>query len=144
VRYLPLDERWVLPHAGAAFSPPPGRDIPPGPGQVHLRSARYPAHAWSVLDPDDQVTLHRLSDLERVRPADETLRALLGTLNTKLDLCTRLPFLAYQADREGFEDAAASFRAMAVQERRSLADLLVALRSHLDLTQEPVSQERTS
>ena len=51
-------------------------------------------------------------------------------------------FLAYQADREGFGDAAASFRAMAVEERRSLADLLVALKSHLDLTQEPVGQER--
>jgi hypothetical protein len=96
-----------------------------------------------VLDPDDQVTLQRLSDLDRTRPTDETLRALLGTLTTKLDLCTRLPFLAYQADREGFEDAAASFRSMAVHERRALADLLVALRSHLDLTQESVSQERT-
>ena len=96
-----------------------------------------------MLDPDDPVTLQRLSDLDRVRPADETLRALLGTLNTKLDLCTRLPFLAYQADREGFEDAANRFRAMAVQERQLLADLLMALKSHLDLTQEAVSQERT-
>jgi hypothetical protein len=96
-----------------------------------------------VLDPDDPVTFQRLSDLDRARPADETLRALLGTLNTKLDLCARLPFLAYQADREGFEDAAASFRAMAVQERRSLADLLATLNCHLDLTQESVSQERT-
>ena len=96
-----------------------------------------------MLDPDDPVTVQRLSDLDRARPADETLRALLGTLNTKLDLCTRLPFLAYQADREGFEDAAASFRAMAVQERRLLADLIVALKSHLDLTHEAVSQERT-
>jgi hypothetical protein len=96
-----------------------------------------------VLDPDDPVTLQRLSDLERVRPADETLRALLGTLTTKIDLCSRLPFLAYQADREGFEDAAASFRAMAVEEHRSLTDLLTALKSHLDLTHETVSQERT-
>jgi hypothetical protein len=96
-----------------------------------------------VLDPDDPVTVKRLSDLERVRPADETLRALIGTIATKLDLCARLPFLAYQADREGFEDAAASFRAMAEQERRSLADLLLTLKCHLDLTQQPVSQERT-
>jgi hypothetical protein len=96
-----------------------------------------------VLDPDDPVTLQRLSDLDRTRPADETLRALLGTLTTKIDLCTRLPFLAYQADREGFGDAAASFRAMAVQERRSLADLLVTLKCHLDLTHESVSPERT-
>jgi hypothetical protein len=96
-----------------------------------------------VLDPDDPVTVQRLSDLDRARPADETLRALLGTLNTKLDLCTRLPFLAYQADREGFEDAAASFRAIAVQERRLLADLVAALKSHLDITHEASSQERT-
>ena len=95
-----------------------------------------------MLDPDDPVTFQRLSDLDRARPADETLRALLGTLTTKIDLCTRLPFLAYQADREGFEDAAASFREMALQERRSLADLLVTLKGHLDLTQEPVSPER--
>jgi hypothetical protein len=96
-----------------------------------------------VLDPDDPVTIQRLSDLDRARPADETLRALLGTLTAKIDLCARLPFLAYQADREGFEDAAASFRAMAVEERRSLADLLATLRCHLDLTQESVSPEGT-
>ena len=95
-----------------------------------------------MLDPDDPVTVQRLSDLERVRPADETLRALIGTLTTKLDLCAQLPFLAYQADREGFEDAAASFRAMAEQERRSLADLLATLKCHLDVTQS-VTQERT-
>jgi hypothetical protein len=97
-----------------------------------------------VLDPDDPVTLQRLSDLDRVRPVDETLRALLGTLTTKLDLCARLPFLAYQADREGFGDAAATFREMAVHERRSLADLLVTLRSHLDVTEAVTSQERAS
>jgi hypothetical protein len=87
-----------------------------------------------VLDPDDPVTVQRLSDLGRAQPADETLRNLLGTLNTKLDLCARLPFLAYQADREGFEQAAATFRELAVMERRSLADLLTGLKSHLDRT----------
>ena len=96
-----------------------------------------------MLDPDDPATVHRLSDLEHARPSDETLRALLGTLTTKLDLCARLPFLAYQADREGFEDAAASFRTMAVQERRSLADLLATLKCHLDVTQQSVTPERT-
>jgi hypothetical protein len=94
-----------------------------------------------VLDPDDPATLQRLSDLERLRPGDETLRGLLGMLNTKLDLCTRLPFLAYQADREGFEDAAATFREMALDERRSLTGLLVTLKSHLDVTQDPAGQE---
>jgi hypothetical protein len=96
-----------------------------------------------VLDPDDPVTLQRLSDLDRARPTSETLRALLGTLNTKLDLCARLPFLAYQADREGFEDAAATFREMAVYERRSLDGLLATLKCHLDVTHDVTSRERT-
>jgi hypothetical protein len=66
-----------------------------------------------VLDPDDPAALQRLSDLDRLRPGGETLRALLETLNTKLDLCARLPFLAYQAEREGFGDAAATLRDLA-------------------------------
>lgn len=64
-------------------------------------------------------------------------------LSTKLDLCARLPFLAYQADREGFEDAAATFREMALDERRSLAELLATLRFHLDESQELASKEAT-
>jgi len=97
-----------------------------------------------VLDPDDPATtLQSLSDLERLRPGSETLRALLGTLNTKFDLCARLPFLAYQAEREGFSDAATTFREMAQDERRSLAGLLETLRCHLDVTQELASKERT-
>jgi hypothetical protein len=96
-----------------------------------------------VLDPDDPAALQRLSDLERLRPGSETLRALLETLNTKLDLCARLPFLAYQAEREGFGDAAAALRDVAEDERRSLACLLATLRSHLDVTQELASKERT-
>jgi hypothetical protein len=96
-----------------------------------------------VLDQDDPATLQRLSDLERLRPGSETLRALLATLSTKLDLCSRLPFLAYQADREGFRDAAATFREMALDERRSLEGLLATLKAHLDVTQELASKERT-
>ena len=85
-----------------------------------------------MLDPDDPVTLRRLSDLKAAQPTDETLKGLLGTLSTKLELCGRLPFLAYQADQEGFRDAAAAFRALAVSERRSIADLVASLRTHLD------------
>jgi hypothetical protein len=96
-----------------------------------------------VLDRDDPATLQRLSDLDRVRPGSETLRALLGTVNTKLDLCARLPFLAYQAEREGFGDAAATFRELAQDERRSLTGLLATLKSHLEVTQELASKERT-
>jgi hypothetical protein len=87
-----------------------------------------------VLDPDDPVTLRRLSDLRAAQPADETLKGLLSTLSTKLELCARLPFLAYQADQEGFGDAAAAFRALAISERRSLGELVASLRAHLDQT----------
>lgn len=87
-----------------------------------------------MIDPDDPVTLRRLSDLRRAQPTDETLKALLGTLTTKLELCGRLPFLAYQADQEGYQDAATAFRNLAVAERRSLEELLGSLRSHLDRT----------
>jgi len=96
-----------------------------------------------VLDPDDPVTLRRLSDLRRAQPTDETLKALLGTLSTKLELCARLPFLAYQADQEGFEDAAEAFRSLAVAERRTLADLFTSLRSHLDHAGERMGSEPT-
>jgi hypothetical protein len=96
-----------------------------------------------VLDPDDPATLQRLSDLDSLRPGSETLRALLGTLNTKLDLCARLPFLAYQAEREGFADAAATFREMAHDERLSVAALLQTLRAHLDVAHEMANKERT-
>jgi hypothetical protein len=96
-----------------------------------------------VLDQDDPATLQRLSDLERLRPGSETLRALLGMLSTKLDLCSRLPFLAYQAEREGFGEAAATFREMALDERRSLEGLLSTLKAHLEVAQEPASKEQT-
>jgi hypothetical protein len=96
-----------------------------------------------VLDPDDPVTLRRLSDLRRAQPADETLKALLGTVSTKLELCGRLPFLAYQADQEGFGQAATAFRDLAAAERRSLASLLSSLQHHLDHTTARVAQEDT-
>jgi hypothetical protein len=85
-----------------------------------------------VLDPDDPVTLRRLSDLRDSNPADVTLRNLLTTLTSKLDLCARLPVLAYEADREGHVQAAAAFRALADTEQRLLDDLLAGLRRHLE------------
>jgi rubrerythrin len=97
-----------------------------------------------VIDPDDQVTLRRLSDLRRAQPTDETLKALLGAVSTKLELCGRLPFLAYQADQEGFQDAATAFRNLAVAERRSLEELLGSLKYHLDHTADRVTPESAS
>ena len=88
-----------------------------------------------MLDPDDPATLSRLSDLRRVQPTDDTLRNLLSALTAKLDLCSQLPFIAYQAEREGFEQAAETFRGLAVVERQSVAELLRTLRTHLDRTE---------
>jgi rubrerythrin len=96
-----------------------------------------------VLDPDDPVTLRRLSDLRRAQPTDETLKALLGTVSTKLELCGRLPFLAYQADQEGFGDVAEAFRRLATVERESLNGLLASLGFHLDRTRKHLGSETT-
>jgi rubrerythrin len=95
-----------------------------------------------VLDPDDPVTLRRLSDLQRAQPTDQTLKALLGTLTAKLELCGRLPFLAYQADQEGFADVAAAFRNLSIAERQSLEELIASLRYHLDRTAVRVGSEQ--
>lgn len=96
-----------------------------------------------MLDPDDPVTLRRISDLRSAQPTDETLKAILATLSTKLELCGRLPFLAYQADQEGFKDVAAAFRSLAVAERRQLEELLRSLRYHLDHTAPAMASEQT-
>lgn len=85
-----------------------------------------------MLDPDDPVTLRRLSDLRRAHPAETTLRNLLGALSTKLDVCARLPVLAYEAEQDGHEQAAAAFRELANDERRGLEVLLASLKVHLD------------
>ena len=50
-----------------------------------------------MLDPDDPVTLRRISDLHRSQPTDATLKNLLGALNAKLEFCARLPVLAFTA-----------------------------------------------
>jgi hypothetical protein len=94
-----------------------------------------------VLDPDDPVTLRRLSDLRRSQPADATLRNLLQTLSTMLELCAQLPVLAYEADREGHAQTAAAFRNLATVERRSLDDLLESLRRYLERTESQVPAE---
>jgi rubrerythrin len=97
-----------------------------------------------VLDPDDPVTLSRLSDLRQSQPADATLRNLLQTLSTKLELCARLPVLAYEADREGHTKTAAAFRRLAAVERRSLDELLESLKRHLEPTEAHVHTEDAS
>jgi len=85
-----------------------------------------------VLQPDDSAASRRLSDLRRAQPADTTLQNLLGLLNAKLDLCSRLPVFEYEAGSEGHDACAAAFRDLAAVERHSFNELLVCLRAHLN------------
>jgi hypothetical protein len=70
--------------------------------------------------------------LARAHPADRTLQNLLSTLNSKLDMCARLPVYEYEAATEGHQDAADAFRGLAETERRTFNELVVTLRRHLD------------
>jgi len=85
----------------------------------------------SRTDPSD--TTRRLADLQRAQPADATLKNLLGYLNTKLDLCARLPVFEWEAGHEGYEDSAIAFRRLAEAERRLCAEVVECLRAHLDV-----------
>ena len=73
-----------------------------------------------------------INDLRGAQPADATLQNLLGVLNAKLELCSRLPIYEYEAGNEGHEECAAAFRALAEVERQSFNELLGVLRRHLD------------
>jgi hypothetical protein len=83
-----------------------------------------------------------ISDLRGAQPADATLQNLLGVLNAKLELCSRLPIYEYEASNEGHEECAAAFRALAEVERRSFNELLIALRRHLDTAAQADEGER--
>ena len=79
----------------------------------------------------------RLSDL---RPGDRTLENLLRTVTVKLDLCSRLPVYAYEAETEGQQATATAFSELSAYERRSLDELLDCLRHHLDEMPERASR----
>jgi hypothetical protein len=74
----------------------------------------------------------RLSTLRRAQAADPTLKNLLGILTTKLELCSRLPVLEWEAAHEGDASCADAFRRLAEEERRSCSDLIDCLQKHLE------------
>jgi hypothetical protein len=76
----------------------------------------------------------RLGGLRRSQPADVTLRNLLALLTSKLDLCASLPVWEWEAANEGHEESADCFSAFAEAERRSTADVIACLRTHLEHT----------
>jgi hypothetical protein len=79
-------------------------------------------------------TAQRLADLRSAQPCDTTLQNLLNILTAKLDLSARLPVYEYEADSEGFPEAASFMSALASAERESVQDILRSLRQHLDRT----------
>ena len=80
-------------------------------------------------------TTQRLAELRSAQPCDTTLQNLLSILNAKLDLSARLPVFEYEADSEGFPEAASFMSALASAERESVQDVLRSLRMHLDAHQ---------
>ena len=85
----------------------------------------------------------RLNELRRAHPYDTALRNLLAVLTTKLDLCARLPIYEFEADNEGFADAASLFSALASAEHESVRELIESLRVHLDRGKGRFSREVT-
>jgi N-acetylglucosamine kinase-like BadF-type ATPase len=76
--------------------------------------------------------INSLSELRGSLFPDPTLRNIVGLLQTKLELCARLPVLVFEAVREGDESGARLFRSLAAAEERQTAELLAALKQHLD------------
>jgi len=72
--------------------------------------------------------------LRSAQPCDTTLQNLLSILTAKLDLSARLPVYEYEADSEGFTEAASFMSALASAERESVQDIVRSLRQHLDHT----------
>jgi hypothetical protein len=74
----------------------------------------------------------RLSNLRRAQADDPTLKNLLAILTTKLELCSRLPVLEWEAAHAGDANCAAAFRRLAEEERRSCSDMMDCLQKHLE------------
>jgi hypothetical protein len=82
-----------------------------------------------------------LSDLRAAQPADPTLQDLVRVVSAKLELCSRLPVVEYEAARAGYRSSATALHDLALVERQSLNELLMCLRNHLEETLEPAPSE---
>ena len=87
-----------------------------------------------MLDEDDSNAVRRLNELRATMPADHTLQNLLGLLNAKLELCSKLPIYEYEAASQGHAHCAHAFQRLAHCERASFEEILATLRVHLDET----------
>jgi hypothetical protein len=84
-----------------------------------------------VIRPEDNDAARRLSGLRQAQPVDVTMRNLLGVLNTKLELCARLPVYEWEAQHAGHNSCAQAFGDWAEAEHRSCAEVLDCLREML-------------
>jgi hypothetical protein len=89
-------------------------------------------------------TTQRLAELRSAQPCDTTLQNLLSVLTAKLDLSARLPVFEYEADSEGFPEAASFMSALASAERESIQDVVRSLRLHLDATSDRFTSSKVS
>jgi hypothetical protein len=99
-------------------------------------TSRFERTRGAGLEHDLDDASRRLGELRRIQPADATMKNLLALLSTKLELCAGLPVWEWEAGNEGHRERAASFRALAAEERRSCIDIMEWLREHLELTAE--------
>lgn len=90
---------------------------------------------------DESTQVLRLSELRGSLPLDITLQNLLGVLNAKLELCARLPVFAYEAETEGHQQSALTFRYLEATERQLCDDLLMCLQQHLGSTGDGTSRQ---
>lgn len=79
-------------------------------------------------------TAQRLAELRSAQPCDTTLQNLVSVLTAKLELSARLPVYEYEADSEGFPEAASFMSALASAERESVKEVIRSLRQHLERT----------
>jgi hypothetical protein len=84
-----------------------------------------------VIRPEENGAAQRLSSLRQAQPVDATLRNLLGVLDTKLELCARLPVYEWEAKHAGHDSCAQAFGNWADAEHRSCAEVLSCLREAL-------------
>ena len=97
--------------------------------------------------PFDEATPHVIRTFDDVRtayPRDSTLKNLLLLSNERLEECGRFAIFAYEAQREGFEQAGAVFERLAAGSRADAEALLSVLQLHLAETGSRRTQSSTA
>jgi hypothetical protein len=84
------------------------------------------------FDEATQPAIRTFEDLQTAVPRDITTQNLLRLATEKLELCGRLVVFAYEAQREGNEEAAVLLERLAATSRADVDELLSVLRRHLD------------